>query len=79
MYDFGEHKNLKHYGTKTPPQYRLSNVNVPTHLFYALNDRFSQKAVSLKNLSLFSITQIVPECEKIISCFKQHSKKHAKC
>ncbi|XP_068618715.1 lipase 3-like [Battus philenor] len=41
-YDHGWLKNLKTYGSRTPPQYNLSNIKVPTFLHYSHNDPLSQ-------------------------------------
>lgn len=37
-FDYGREENERRYGTEEPPQYNLSNVAVPTALFYAQND-----------------------------------------
>ncbi len=39
-YDFGD-KNPDHYdGNHTPPEYDLSKITAPLHLFYGDNDKF---------------------------------------
>ncbi|KAG5670739.1 hypothetical protein PVAND_000981 [Polypedilum vanderplanki] len=37
-FDYGKEENERRYGSEHPPQYNLSNVNVPIALFYAQND-----------------------------------------
>lgn len=37
-WDYGIWNNYKHYGSLSPPKYKLKNVRVPVHLFYAAND-----------------------------------------
>lgn len=37
-YDFGKTGNINHYGTAEPPEYDLSKVNVPTYLYWGVND-----------------------------------------
>ena len=32
-YDFGATINMQKYGTKDPPIYNLTNIDVPVHLF----------------------------------------------
>lgn len=38
FFDFGSEKNEEIYGSKTPPEYPLKNVNVPTYFYYSKND-----------------------------------------
>ncbi|KAK3932485.1 Gastric triacylglycerol lipase [Frankliniella fusca] len=40
-YDYGASENLKRYGLETAPLYNLSNVRVPSRLYYGLNDHLS--------------------------------------
>jgi lysosomal acid lipase/cholesteryl ester hydrolase len=37
-YDFGKKGNLQKYGSESPPEYDLTKVNVPTYLFWGVND-----------------------------------------
>ncbi|XP_044262252.1 lipase member K-like [Tribolium madens] len=41
-FDYGAQNNQL-YGTKTPPIYNLSEITLPTHLFYGENDIFYRK------------------------------------
>lgn len=47
-YDFGKKKNLKYYGSENPLEYNLTNVKIPSHLFYATNDLLYNKAVKIE-------------------------------
>lgn len=38
MYNYGSDGNLARYGTKNPPQYNVSNIEVPMLFMYAAND-----------------------------------------
>ncbi|XP_058830911.1 lipase 1-like [Topomyia yanbarensis] len=38
-YDYGADKNLRLYGTRTPPDYRLDRVTVPINIHYGLSDK----------------------------------------
>lgn len=40
-YDFGA-LNIFHYGSFTPPNYKLGNVKAPVSLYYSLNDLLSE-------------------------------------
>lgn len=37
-YDLGVFQNLRRYGSRRPPSYRLHNVRAPVNLMYSLND-----------------------------------------
>lgn len=37
-FDYGTDENIRRYGQELPPSYNLTNVLVPTALFYAQND-----------------------------------------
>ena len=37
-YDFGDRENEKIYGQKTPPEYDLTNINIPVRGFVGLDD-----------------------------------------
>lgn len=37
-FDYGVKKNLKKYGQEEPPEYDLSNISAPTHVYYGLAD-----------------------------------------
>lgn len=37
-FDYGKQGNLQRYKQETPPQYDISNINVPIAFFYATND-----------------------------------------
>lgn len=37
-FDYGNDGNIQRYGQEMPPSYNLSNILVPTALFYAQND-----------------------------------------
>ncbi|XP_045480546.1 lipase 3-like [Harmonia axyridis] len=41
QYDYGIEGNLKQYGTKTPPLYDLTKIEVPMYLMYSTNDFFA--------------------------------------
>nr|XP_015839154.1 PREDICTED: lipase 1 isoform X2 [Tribolium castaneum] len=41
QYDYGVEKNLQVYKSQSPPIYPLSNISIPVHLFYGLNDPFA--------------------------------------
>jgi len=41
MFDYGEKLNLIKYGTKESPQYNISEVDVPVHLFVGRYDRLA--------------------------------------
>ncbi|XP_060532393.1 lipase 3-like isoform X2 [Cylas formicarius] len=62
QYDYGSKKNLIYYGTKTPPQYNLTNIKQNIFLMYGQNDWLANYidvrnlAANLKNLrSLYKI------------------------
>jgi len=44
MYDYGSTKNRQHYGQPTPPQYDLSQIEVPTYIFYSDDDWLAPKS-----------------------------------
>ncbi|XP_049877244.1 lipase 3-like [Pectinophora gossypiella] len=44
QYDYGAVENLKMYGSKTPPEYKLENINTPVALFYSDADWLAQPA-----------------------------------
>lgn len=44
-YDYGVSGNLRHYNTKTPPEYDLSKVSVPAFILHSKNDKLSAKKV----------------------------------
>lgn len=60
QYDYGIEGNLKQYGTKTPPLYDLTKIEVPMYLMYSTNDFFASPIVSISadvsDLYLFFIT-----------------------
>lgn len=39
--DWGSRQNKKKYGRSTPPSYKLSNVKVPTFIYYSRGDAIS--------------------------------------
>ena len=41
MYDYGTKGNLLHYNQTTPPLIKLSNINVPVHLFSGVYDELA--------------------------------------
>lgn len=40
-FDYGQAKNLQIYGTKTPPNYNLTKITEPIHLFVGEYDRLA--------------------------------------
>lgn len=38
QYDYGARKNIKFYNTTYPPDYNISQINIPMALYYADND-----------------------------------------
>lgn len=40
-FDYGSSRNLREYGARRPPEYDLSRVRVPTHMFTGRNDQLS--------------------------------------
>lgn len=44
-FDFGRGKNLKLYGTATPPKYNLTNIRIKVHLLYGSNDNLVSELV----------------------------------
>lgn len=42
-FDYGTHNNEKIYGSSTPPDYDLSKITLPIHLFWAQNDLLSSE------------------------------------
>lgn len=44
-YDYGYSGNMRRYNSKTPPEYNLAKVTVPTFILHSRNDRLSAKAV----------------------------------
>ncbi|KAH8401419.1 hypothetical protein KR009_005350 [Drosophila setifemur] len=40
-FDYGSSRNKKEYGTKTPTEYDVSKISVPTYLYYSDNDYFA--------------------------------------
>lgn len=47
QYDYGEKKNVLHYGSSTPPQYDLKNVTASIYLYHAAEDLLVPRSVSL--------------------------------
>ena len=45
QFDYGD-KNLKYYGSKTPPQYDLKKVTANIYLYHAAEDRLVPRSVS---------------------------------
>lgn len=45
-YDYGKAENKLHYGRESPPQYNVSNVLIPTRVYYGLNDHLTDYKVS---------------------------------
>lgn len=56
QYDYGLKENYQLYGTKTPPDYDLSNITTKVHILYAGNDKIIPKEVS--NLTPYGLTAI---------------------
>lgn len=46
QYDYGILKNFLMYKSFTPPDYNLSNVNMPLYIICANNDKLADKEVS---------------------------------
>lgn len=42
-FDYGPHNNEKIYGSRSPPDYDLSKITLPMHLFWAQNDLLSSE------------------------------------
>lgn len=42
-FDYGAYNNEKIYGSNTPPEYDLSKITLPIHLFWAQNDLLSSE------------------------------------
>lgn len=38
QYDYGLFQNIRRYGSRFPPNYRLQNVRAPINLVYSVND-----------------------------------------
>ncbi|XP_034250602.1 lipase 3-like isoform X2 [Thrips palmi] len=41
QYDYGHAENLRRYGSAAPPKYNVGNVNLPTRLYYGMNDHLA--------------------------------------
>ncbi|CAH0561483.1 unnamed protein product [Brassicogethes aeneus] len=47
-YDYGTSGNMAHYGTQSPPDYNISNIQTPTFLMYGKNDWLASPTDVLK-------------------------------
>jgi len=47
MYDHGSNKNMRIYGSTTPPPYDLSRVKVPVAVFWGPNDAVADPVVGV--------------------------------
>nr|XP_016927866.1 lipase 3 [Drosophila suzukii] len=41
QFDYGSTRNKKEYSSKTPPEYDVAGIDVPTYLYYSDNDYFA--------------------------------------
>ncbi|KAH8320927.1 hypothetical protein KR067_012370 [Drosophila pandora] len=41
QFDYGKTRNKKEYSSKTPPEYNVEGIDVPTYLYYSDNDYFA--------------------------------------
>jgi pimeloyl-ACP methyl ester carboxylesterase len=60
-YDYGTAGNIQHYGQPAPPEYDVSKINIPVHLFFSKHDSFVDDRDSQKLLD--SLTGC-PEVDK---------------
>ena len=49
-YDYGAMKNLETYGTIQPPQYNISEIQVPIGIIWSDNDYFVHPKVSKNSI-----------------------------
>lgn len=62
-FDYGASENLRHYNTKTPPEYNLSKISVPAFIIHSKNDKLSSKKVIFLKMTyiindiIFDITE----------------------
>lgn len=40
-FDYGHDQNIKIYGTPEPPEYNITNIDVPVHLFVGKYDKLA--------------------------------------
>lgn len=67
QYDYGETQNLIKYGTKVPPSYNVSEIDVPMFLISADNDYLAQPQVNSTMLSVFLF-----EFDYVLGCFETY-------
>lgn len=53
LFDY-KNKNLMRYNSKTPPEYQLSNVIAPLHLYHASQDLFITTKVSFSLANIYA-------------------------
>lgn len=59
QYDYGSHVNRQVYGQSTPPMYNLTEVSVPTIIFYGKHDLYMNSAIMKK------ISSALPNVQEI--------------
>lgn len=52
-YDYGPKENLVRYNSEEPPTFDISKINVPSQLFYGLNDLLAEYTVRGNNETYF--------------------------
>lgn len=61
-YDYGnKHDNLKHYGTEVPPDYDLSQVDIPIAIFHGGRDRLINIKKLVKSLPNIIFMKEIPD------------------
>ncbi len=58
-YDYGRLNNKKLYGNEQPPQYNLTNIRAPVHIYYGYGDNFATVEVRVNFCKLFKHACVV--------------------